>query len=245
MPITSPRCELRPFFGSHARTSHVQFKVRTHTCAHVQFEVVALRTRTRTFGKVTFFQYFFSKFSVCFQQFFSKFSTFWGILKQERRFRSRKGCSKTGQDVLEQHFLAILFQKCAKVRSHIARPKTSRTHAHPAHFFEWILHAHAHVRPHIARVRARTHLRISYLATDYIPSPFLCYKTEDCDIIMFLRMVPNQKYPLQSVKFFSTVVILFTGSSMYMFYFFLKKCKVYFEVKHTKNAGSRVENLKQ
>ena len=61
-----------------------------------------------------------------------------------------------------QHFLTILSQKkCAKVRSHIARPKKGRTHAHPAHFPEWI--SHAHVRPLIARVRARTHLRNSYL----------------------------------------------------------------------------------
>ena len=45
------RCELRPFFGSHASTSHVQIWVRTHTCAHVQFKVVALHTRTRTFCK--------------------------------------------------------------------------------------------------------------------------------------------------------------------------------------------------
>ena len=32
-----------------------------------------------------------------------------------------------------------------------------------AHFSEWISHAHARVRPHIARVCARTHLRNSYL----------------------------------------------------------------------------------
>ena len=44
----------------------------------------------------------------------------------------------------------------------IAHQKMSRTHAHPAHFSEWISHALAHVRPHIARVRARTHLRNSY-----------------------------------------------------------------------------------
>ena len=43
------RCELRGFFASHARTSHVQIKVRTHTCAHANSLVVALRTRTRTF----------------------------------------------------------------------------------------------------------------------------------------------------------------------------------------------------
>ena len=39
---------LRPFFASHARTSHVQKSVRTHTCAHPHFMVVALRTRTLT-----------------------------------------------------------------------------------------------------------------------------------------------------------------------------------------------------
>ena len=59
--------------------------------------------------------------------------------------------------------MAILFQKCEKIWSHIAHPKMSRTHAHPAHFSEWISHAHAHVQPHIARVRVRTHLRNSYL----------------------------------------------------------------------------------
>ena len=59
--------------------------------------------------------------------------------------------------------MAILFQKCEKIWSHIAHPKMSRTHAHPAHFSERILHAHAHLRPHIARVRVRTHLRNSYL----------------------------------------------------------------------------------
>ena len=37
---------LRPFFASHARTSHVQISVHTHTCAHLHFMMVALRTRT-------------------------------------------------------------------------------------------------------------------------------------------------------------------------------------------------------
>ena len=41
--------------------------------------------------------------------------------------------------------------------SHIARPKTSCTHAHCTHFSEWISLAHAQVWPQIARVR--THLR--------------------------------------------------------------------------------------
>ena len=49
---------LRPFFGSHARTSHVQIYVRTHTCAHIQFKVVT--HRTRTFYKFTFFFHNFS-----------------------------------------------------------------------------------------------------------------------------------------------------------------------------------------
>ena len=59
-----PRCVLRPFFGS----------LGAHMCAHTQFEVVAFRTRT--FGKLTFFQQFFNLFSSKFQTFFSNFSTF-------------------------------------------------------------------------------------------------------------------------------------------------------------------------
>ena len=97
---------MRPFFGSHARTSHVQIKVRTHTCAHTQFEVVALRTRT--FAKITFF----SNFSIFSHQFLKLFSAifqhFYGLgcskteyddPKQERVFQSRKECSKTGNFV--------------------------------------------------------------------------------------------------------------------------------------------------
>ena len=87
-----PRCELRSFFGSHTRTLHVNFKVRT--CAHIQFEVVALCTRNRTFGKVTFFQHFFSKFSVCFQQFSGCSRTGKDVLKQERTFYNGIGCSR-------------------------------------------------------------------------------------------------------------------------------------------------------
>jgi hypothetical protein len=47
--ITFERCELRPFFASHARTFHVQIKICTHTCVHSYSLVVALHTRTRTF----------------------------------------------------------------------------------------------------------------------------------------------------------------------------------------------------
>ena len=63
-PLSSKisRVGLRPFCGSHARTSHVQMYVRTHTCAHLHFKVVALCTRTCTFCKLTFFQQFFSNF---------------------------------------------------------------------------------------------------------------------------------------------------------------------------------------
>ena len=38
------RDELRLFFWSHARTPHTQIHYRTHTCAHIDFEVVAHRT---------------------------------------------------------------------------------------------------------------------------------------------------------------------------------------------------------
>ena len=45
--------------------------------------------------------------------------------------------------------------------------KNDRTHAHRTHVLEVFSHAHAQVRPHIARVRARTHLRNSYLEFFY------------------------------------------------------------------------------
>ena len=115
----------------------------------------------------------FNLFSSIFRTFFSNFSAFLWF----RVFKNRIRWSKTGKDAPKQekmfwkHFFktksSIFWQvcpkKCAKVWSHIARPKKGRTRAHPAHFPEWISHAHAHVRPHIARVRARTHLRNSYL----------------------------------------------------------------------------------
>ena len=47
-------------------------------------------------------------------------------------------------------------------------PKNERHARTPAHFPEWISHAHAHVRPHIARVRVRTHLHNSYLEKNKI-----------------------------------------------------------------------------
>jgi hypothetical protein len=58
-------------------------------------------------------------------------------------------------------FWPFCSKKCAKVQSHIARPKMSRTHAHRTNFSKWISHGHAHMRPHITRVHARTHLRNS------------------------------------------------------------------------------------
>ena len=57
-------CELRPFFRSHARTLHIQIKVRTHTCAHTQSEVVALRNFS------IFFHQIFKLFPAIFQHFY-------------------------------------------------------------------------------------------------------------------------------------------------------------------------------
>ena len=130
------RYELRPFFGSHAHTLHVQISLRTH----LQFEVVALRTCPRTFGN------YFSNF----QSFFNIFR----ILKQKRIFYNKIGCSNIVFKTKSSIILALLFQKVCKIVIAHRTPKTSRTYAHPAHFPEWISHALAHVRPHFARVRA-------------------------------------------------------------------------------------------
>ena len=51
---------------------------------------------------------------------------------------------------------------CGRTCVGVTRVKKVRTHALRTHVLEAISHAHAHVRPHIARVRARTHLRNSY-----------------------------------------------------------------------------------
>ena len=61
---------------THARTSHIQIKVRTHTCAHTQFEVVALRIHSRTFGRIPFFSNFSIFFLSIFQTFFCNFSKY-------------------------------------------------------------------------------------------------------------------------------------------------------------------------
>ena len=49
--------------------------------------------------------------------------------------------------------------KCGRTCVVCDQPKTARTHAHRTHIYKVFSHAHAHVRPHTAHVRARTHLR--------------------------------------------------------------------------------------
>ena len=58
--------------------------------------------------------------------------------------------------------------KCGRTCVVCDQLKNARTHAHRTHIFKAFSHAHAHVRPHIARVRARTHLRNSRLAKNII-----------------------------------------------------------------------------
>ena len=53
---------------------------------------------------------------------------------------------------------------CGRTCVGVTGGKTARAHALRTHVLEVISHAHARVRPHIARVRVRTHLRNSYLA---------------------------------------------------------------------------------
>ena len=52
---------------------------------------------------------------------------------------------------------------CNRTCVGVTRGKTARAHALRTHVLEVISHAHARVRPHIARVRVRTHLRNSSL----------------------------------------------------------------------------------
>ena len=54
---------------------------------------------------------------------------------------------------------------CGRTCVGVTGGKTARAHALRTHVLEVISHAHARVRPHIARVRVRTHLRNSYLGS--------------------------------------------------------------------------------
>ena len=109
---------MRPFFGSHSRTSHFQIKVRTHTCAHTQSEVVALRTRTRTSGNFSiFFHQIFKLFPAIFQHFYGLVcsKTEKDVLNQNKMIQNRKGCSKAGKDVQKRSiFWQFCPKKCAK-----------------------------------------------------------------------------------------------------------------------------------
>ena len=53
--------------------------------------------------------------------------------------------------------------KCGHTCVVCDQPKSARTHAHRTHISKVFSHALAHVRPHIAHVRARTHLRNPWL----------------------------------------------------------------------------------
>ena len=59
---------------------------------------------------------------------------------------------------------SICHQKCAKVRSHIARPKKGRTHTHRTHTSKCFSHAHRTRASVRARVRVRIYFRNSQIA---------------------------------------------------------------------------------
>ena len=62
-----------------------------------------------------------------------------------------------------QHFQCKIVKMCGRTCVGVTGGKTARAHALRTHVLEVISHAHARVRPHIARVRVRTHLRNSSL----------------------------------------------------------------------------------
>ena len=59
----------------------------------------------------------------------------------------------------------IIYKRCGRTCVVCDQLKSARTHAHRTHILE--VFSHAHVRPHIANVRARTHLRNSPLAKQF------------------------------------------------------------------------------
>ena len=97
--------------------------------------------------------------------------------------------------------MAILFQKVYKSGIAHRTPKTSRTHAHPAHFSEWISHAnaHAHVRPHIARVRA--HAPSQLIPWLYVPK-IMCPGLYDIAIPRACMTDPREAYVFAEAAIF-------------------------------------------
>ena len=63
-----------------------------------------------------------------------------------------------------EHFQCKIVKMCGRTCVGVTGGKTARAHALRTHVLEVISHAHARVRPHIARVRVRTHLHKSSLA---------------------------------------------------------------------------------
>ena len=61
-----------------------------------------------------------------------------------------------------------LLRKCGRTCVVCDQPKSARTHAHRTHISKVFSHTHAHVRPHIAHVRVRTHLRNPWLDNMYL-----------------------------------------------------------------------------
>ena len=62
-----------------------------------------------------------------------------------------------------EHFQCKIVKMCGRTCVGVTSGKKARAHTLRTHVSEVISHAHAHMRPHIARVRARTHLRNPYL----------------------------------------------------------------------------------
>ena len=73
-------------------------------------------------------------------------------------------------------FATKILQKCAKVRSHIARPKKGRTHAHRTHISKCFSHAHRTCASVRARVRVRILFRNSQFG--YQPQVQPAYQTQ-------------------------------------------------------------------
>ena len=110
--------------------------------------------------------------------------------------QNRKRCSKAGKDVQKLSiFRQFCPKKCAKrCKSAIAhRTPIKGPHAHTSRtlyrmvFAQRFLHAHVHVRPHIARVRAGTHLRNSYLGLIY-KGVLTTKPLEDKELVIFLHL---------------------------------------------------------
>ena len=109
-------------------------------------------------------------------------------------------------------FWLFYSEKCAKVQSHIARPKTSHTHAHRTHSFKPVPHAlpHAHCTC------------VSAIIRTCVPQPNICLLRGSCtNKSQFFFYIYIQWYILLIFFFVDFINLYFFDHTVFDWFLFL------------------------